>query len=323
MSSEVMVLSDIIDRDLYVYESGDEAIEEIKEMMANTNRCILFNMWTIGKFVTSRKLSAQYGMTIQDVAEAIGSHVKTIRRYKTIYNHITADQLKRLALLKVSGNAVLAYAEIADKDPETAPQLLECMMNGDLPFTKDVDEAYTQALIERNRSYNLLPGGEPPQAPELFGDIDDDLAEAEKASTNPADSIIDVTEVEGEYEDYDSSDKEEEEESQYSADAKRLLSKAKPIIAALRRDFKNISEDMSEQYAKLEEIHSVVMGNKKVSDEFEDLVVESYQELARAAAAALQQLHAGFAAGYINQPTDIDRTAAEVVGNGIVFHQEE
>lgn len=46
MSSEVMVLSDIIERDLYVYDSGEDAIEEIREMMSNTNRCILFNMWT-------------------------------------------------------------------------------------------------------------------------------------------------------------------------------------------------------------------------------------------------------------------------------------
>lgn len=272
--------------------------------------------------MSSRKLSAQYNLTIQDVAEAIGVHVKTIRRYKTIYNHVTADQIKQLAALKISGNMVLGYAEVADKDPDAAPQLLEGIMSGDLAMAKDLDSAYVNLLMERNRPYNLLPGGEPPQAPELFGDLEDDIEEAEKATTNPADSIIDVTEAEGKYEDYDSDDK-EEEESQYTADAKRLLAKAKPILAALKRDFKNITEDMSEQYAKLEEIHSVVMGNQQVSDEFEDMVSESYQELAQAVAAALKQLHTGFVSGYINQPTDIDMTAAEVVGNGVVFHQAE
>lgn len=320
MSSEVIIMSDILDRDFYVYDNGEDAINEIREQMDSTNTCMLYVMWSIGKFLKNDKLSTQYGMKLDQVAEALNVSVKTLRRYKTIANSITSEQLKRLAQLHVSGNAILTYAAIASKDKEGATKLLDGLLSGDIMLDKDVDKAYIDELLERNKPYNLLPGGEPPQTPELFSDIEDDLQEADRQSTNPGDALAAGKKSSDDYSD-DADD--DEEPTQYSADTKALLSKAKPIVAALRRDYKNITEDMAAQYERLEDIHSVVMGNADVSTELEDLVEQSYSDLAEVLGCAIKQLAVGYRSGYLKNPIHIDQTVLEMLKNGGILNQEE
>lgn len=63
--SEIIILSDILKKDLFCHESVEDAIADLMDLAANINRSSLYFAWVVGKFARDRKLKTQYGIESQ------------------------------------------------------------------------------------------------------------------------------------------------------------------------------------------------------------------------------------------------------------------
>lgn len=305
-ASDIICLNDILVRDLYSHSTIEGAIDELKDLAVNLNRSTLFFAWMVGKFASNRKLHTQFNVeSKRQLAKLLETSEATIYRYIDVYNMLTEAQVKQLGQMGVSVNCVLEIATQRKSNKELANEILELVLSNQLSTVPDIKSHCSTVIAQRAQPYNLLPGGEPPTPETPFSDIEDDMEDGRLAATTPGQRILDaeiVDDVDNDSGD-DSNRKVDDDKSQNKRDAESMLRIARQSTTAIKRDFFNINRDLAVMLDKLEDQHSVILGDTVSSDEYDRIVEEMYVEMSRAVRTIIEQLKRGVDSGYI--PTQI------------------
>ena len=299
-NTEIICPSDILQRDLFVYDNIDDAVDELRDLAVNLNRTKLFYAWMLGKFLSNRKLSTQFNVTMADMASKLGTTRNTLYHYCTVYKMLTESEVQQLGSMGVSVNLVLELAAIErGGHKEEAEKLMELVLAGQVQEVKQLQSQFSNIIAQQARPYNLLPGAEPPEADGgVTASLASDAEEAQEAATTPGEKIIDVEEV------YDDDDDAEDSptapdnvESQNKKDAAAMLRQARQTVVALRRELS--FPDLRSMLDVLEDQHSVILGDKECSDEFEQEMVALYTQMQNCIVLLIEQVIRAVNAGYL------------------------
>lgn len=322
-SSDIICLNDILVRDLYSHSTIEGAIDELKDLAVNLNRSTLFFAWMVGKFADNRRLSTQYGITSRaKLAELLETSQHTISRYIEVYRMLTDSQVKQLGQMGVSINCVLEIATQRRNNKELGDEVLELVLSNQLSTVKEIQGHCGNVIEQRSQPYNLLPGGEPPEPVVPFSDIEDDMEEAAQVSTTPGQKIIDAEVVENDSDDDEDKTPTEDDRSQNKKDAQAMLRLARQSVTAIKRDFFNIARDLEEMINKLEDQHSVIIGDQESSDEYDEIVGAMYADMCRATKVIIEQLKRGVDSGYITQQIPMPQAGADAFQGRGLFCQD-
>ena len=315
-NSEIICPSDILARDLFVYDNIDDAVDELRDLAINLNRTKLYYAWMLGKFLSDRKLNTHYGVDMEQMAEKLETTKNTLYRYKTVYRMLTEAQVKQLGTMGVSVNLVLELAVIErGGHKEEADELLELVLAGQLQEVKDLQSQFSSIVAQQARPYNLLPGGEPPEADgKPVRSIEQDASEVEEDSKTPGKKIIDATVVEDKDSDSEDVDK---DDSQSKKDAKALLRQSRQSIVAMRRDLANLADHRA-MLDVLEQNHAVIMGDAECDKEFSDELSALYNHMTESVKTLIEQLIRGVNSGYITEKIPMPQCGKDAFnGTGI------
>lgn len=313
--SDIIVLSDILQRDLYSHQSIEGVVAELKDLAVNLNRTRLFFAWKVGQFADSRKLTTQYGIkSCAELARLMETSEQTISRYRTVYKLLTESQVKQLGVMGVSINVVLELANIHNKGyKEECQKLLEAVVSNDITTAKEINDEFAAMLIRLAQPSNLLPGGEVPLSDaEENNTLDEDVAEVEDGSISPADKIIDAEIVDEDEEDGDD-DKDKEDTGSDSLsvrDAQATLRIFKQSIASRLRDCVAVTRDHETMMDRDFEMQSVILADPASTQEFDDSeedLASSYVEVAKSVITMLCKLaDAGYLQHQVKVPSKVD-----------------
>lgn len=314
--SDIIVLSDILQRDLYSHQSIDGVVAELKDLAINLNRTRLFFAWKVGQFADSRKLSTQYGIkSCAELARLMETSEQTISRYRTVYKLLTEAQVKQLGVMGVSINVVLELANIHNKGyKEECQQLLEAVVSNDITTAKEINDEFASMLIRLSQPSNLLPGGEVPLSDAGENStLDDDVAEVEDSSVSPADKIIDAEIVDDAADDEDDEDTAKDDvgsDSLSVRDAQATLRIFKQSIASRLRDCVAVTRDHETMMDRDFEMQSVILADPVSTEEFDDSeedLANSYVEVAKSVINMLCKLtDAGYLQHQVKVPSKVD-----------------
>lgn len=298
--SDIIILSDIVKRDLYCHDNIDDAIAELLDIAATMNRSSLYFAWAVGKFAENRKLKTQYGIESHaQLARLMGTSDMSITRYCSVYKLLTEEQLKQLGSMRISTSAVLEIATAQSNGyKEEAKLLLDAVLDNEIATAAEIKGSFKAMLMEKTKQYNLLPGGEAPAEDTSDETLEDDLTEAEFRSKSPADRIIDVEEL-GDGGDDDDDEGPKEDGSLNKKDAVMMLKTVRQTIAAMRRDMVQIWRDLPSEVASVMESQSVILGDPESSAEFDDMMSAVYLDLQEALKVLIEQAAKGVEYGYI------------------------
>ena len=308
--SEIIVLSDIVKRDLYCHETIDDAIAELMDLAANLNRSNLYFAWTVGKFAEDRKLKTQYGIeSHSQLAKLMGTSDMSITRYCNVKKLLTEEQLRQLGNLRISTSAVLEIATAHSNGyKEEAKQLIDLVLSNEISTAAEIKSSFKQMLMEKSRPYNLLPGGEAPPDINPEDSIESDELAAEESVKSPADKLesnAPQTAARSTDEEYGGDEDEEADGGSVNKrDAIMMLKTVRQSIAAVRRDMVQVWRDLPSEVDSLVEAQSVILGDSESSSEFEELMSSVYLDMQEAAKVLIEQLARGAEFGYVtNQIT--------------------
>lgn len=299
--SDIIILSDIVKRDLYCHDNIDDAIAELMDIAANMNRSSLYFAWAVGKFAENRKLKTQYGIESHaQLARLMGTSDMSITRYCSVYKLLTEEQLKQLGSMRISTSAVLEIATAQSNGyREEAKLLLDSVLNNEIATAAEIKGSFKAMLMEKTKQYNLLPGGEAPVADDVEDTLEDDIDAAEFNSKSPADRIIDAEEISDTEDDDEDSTEDASDGSLNKKDAVMMLKTVRQTIAAMRRDMVQIWRDLPSEVASVMESQSVILGDQESSDEFDDMMSAVYLDMQEALKVLIEQAAKGAEYGYI------------------------
>ena len=332
--SDIIVLSDILQRDLYSHQSIEGVVAELKDLAVNLNRTRLFFAWKVGQFADNRKLSTQFGIkSCAELARLMDTTEQTISRYRTVYKLLTESQVRQLGSMGVSINVVLELANIHNKGyKEECQQLLEAVVSNDITTAKEINDEFASMLIKLAQPSNLLPGGEVPLSDADSNTLLGDIEEVESASVSPADKIIDADIVSdgGESGDEEAGEDDgtadldtDSNTSLSSRDAQAALRIFKQSVASRSRDCVAITRDHEVMLDRDFEMQSVILSDAAASAEFdeaEESLADSYMEVVKTAVNILCDLAN---AGYLQRQVKLPSKAYEVFNGLGLFTQDE
>ena len=322
-ASDIICLNDILVRDLYSHSTIEGAIDELKDLAVNLNRSTLFFAWMVGKFADNRRLSTQYGVTSRaQLAKLLETSQHTISRYIEVYKMLTDQQVKQLGQMGVSINCVLEIATQRRNNKELGDQVLEMVLSNQLSTVKEIQGHCGAVIEQRSQPYNLLPGGEPPEPVTPFSDIEDDMEEASDAATTPGEKIIDAEIVEDDSDESEAKTVTEDDRSQNKRDAQAMLRLARQSVTVIKRDFFNIARDLEVMMDKLEDQHSVIIGDDDCSEEYDEIVGAMYADMCRATRVIIEQLKRGVDSGYITQQIPMPQAGKDAFNGLGLFSQD-
>ena len=313
--SEIIVLSDIVKRDLYCHETIGEAIEELMDLAANLNRSNLYFAWTVGKFAEDRKLKTKYGIESHaQLAKLMGTSDMSITRYCNVYKLLTEEQLKRLGGLRISTSAVLEIATAHSNGyKDEAKQLIDLVLSNEISTAAEIKSSFKQMLMEKSRPYNLLPGGEAPFEKEVTEDMADDITAAEDSVTSPADRLVacdeDVSDEDDTDAEYGASPTGESEStgSLNKKDAIMMLKTVRQQIAAMKRDMVQVWRDLPSEVDSVVEAQSVILGDSESADEFSELMSSVYLDMQEALKVLIEQMARGAEFGFVERQIEMPK----------------
>lgn len=326
MDSDIIILSDIVKRDLYCHDTIDDAIAELMDIAANMNRSSLYFAWAVGKFAENRKLKTKYGIESHaQLARLMGTSDMSITRYCSVYKLLTEEQLKQLGSMRISTSAVLEIATAQGNGyKEEAKLLLDSVLKNEISTAAEIKGSFKTMLMEKTRQYNLLPGGEAPAVVDEGESLESDVEEVEDSLSSPADKIIknsdDVVDAE-EVEDEDSEDK--GDGSLNKRDAVMMLKTVRQTIAAMRRDMVQIWRDLPSEVASIIEAQSVILGDQDSSNEFDDMMSAVYLDMQEALKVLIEQLAKGAEYGYLTQQVKMPKEGRTAFCGCGLFREEQ
>lgn len=303
--SEIICPSDILSRDLFVYDNIDDAVEELRDIAINLNRTKLYYAWLLGKFLSDRKLNTHYGVDMEAMAEKLETTKNTLYRYRTVYRMLTEAQVKQLGSMGVSVNLVLELATIErGGHKEEAAQLMDLVLTGQVQEVKELQSQFSSIVAQQARPYNLLPGAEPPEAEgSSVKTLEQDADEIEESSKTPGQKIIDAEVVEDDDEDTSDDDGTEpsaRDASQNKKGAKAMLRQSRQSIVAMRRDLSNLADHRA-MLDVLEQNHAVIMGDPDSDQAFADDMSALFFQMKESVKTLIEQLIRGVNSGYITE----------------------
>lgn len=329
--SEIIVLSDIVKRDLYCHENIDDAIAELMDLAANLNRSNLYFAWTVGKFAENRKLKTQYGIENHaQLAKLMGTSDMSITRYCNVFKLLTEEQLRQFGNLRISTNAVLEIATAHSNGyKEEAKQLIDLVLSNEISTAVEIKSSFKQMLMEKSKPYNLLPGGEAP--PLLEGEtLEADELDAESSIVSPADTLVQReglskdAATDAEY----GSDSESEAEdtgtgSLSQKDAVMMLKTVRQQIAAIRRDMVQIWRDLPSEVDSIVESQSVIIGDAASSNEFDELMSSVYLDMQEATKVLIEQMARGVEFGYVERQLEMPKAGRRAFCGCGLFREDQ
>lgn len=321
-SSEIIILSDILKRDLFQHETVEGAISELMDLAANINRSSLFFAWTVGKFARDRKLKTQYGIETQSqLAKLMQTSDMSISRYKAVNMLLTEEQLKQLSALRISTSAVLEIANAYSAGyKEESKQLIDLVLSNQIATAAEIKGTFQGMLQEKSKPYNLLPGGEAPA--EEAGTLGEDIEAADADSKSPAERLVsEASDVEDEEGDQDG--EASQPDSQNKRDAVMMLRTVRQDIAAARRDMTQIWRDLPAEIDKVIEAQGVILGDTESSDTLNELMGELYDDMQRAVVTLIEQLARGAEFGYVPHQLKMPEKGRNAFCGCGLFAQEE
>ena len=329
--SEIIVLSDIVKRDLYCHENIDDAIAELMDLAANLNRSNLYFAWTVGKFAENRKLKTQYGIENHaQLAKLMGTSDMSITRYCNVFKLLTEEQLRQFGNLRISTNAVLEIATAHSNGyKEEAKQLIDLVLSNEISTAVEIKSSFKQMLMEKSRPYNLLPGGEAP--PVVEGEtLEVDAQEAEESVVSPADTLVQrenldeqPSAVADEDEDDSVEDTSDDSESLSKKDAVMMLKTVRQQIAAMRRDMVQIWRDLQAEVDSVIEAQSVILGDAASSAEFDELMSSVYLDMQEATKVLIEQLARGAEFGYVEHQVAMPKAGRRAFCGCGLFREDQ
>lgn len=321
--SAVLIHEELLKKDLYNLETIQDVLDSIHDIGKSINKASLFYAWMIGRFANNQRLKTKFNLSVEELAEQLGTSMQTLYRYRKVNQMLTEAQITVLADRGISINAVMEISTISRRHAEEAQMLLDAILDGSLDGTvKDLNEALVSLINQRQLPYNLLPGGEPP--PPTEDDSDDTVEslseETSKELRDPASSIAGSDDSDDEDDDMDTfSDSASGDASLNSRDAKAMLRTVRSSVTVIRRDLANIINNLEEQIARAEQAQSVILGDEKSSEEYDDMIQLMYTDLARAVSIMVGQACRGVEAGMITHPIEITSKVGELFdGRGLL-----
>ena len=279
----------------------------------------------IGRFANNQRLKTKFNLSVEELAEQMGTSMQTLYRYRKVHQMLTESQITVLADRGVSINAVLEISTISRRHADEAQLLLDALLDGSLEGTvKDLNDALVELINRRQLPYNMLPGGEPPPEEPAEGEETlEDITESAEDDSDPAQRII---EGDGEDEDDDEdmfASPSAGDPSQNKRDAKAMLRTVRSSLGVIRRDFANIINNLEEQLVRVEQAQSVILGDQESSDEYDILVGDMYSDLVKVLPILINQACRGVEAGMITQPIVITSKVREAFdGQGLLLETE-
>ena len=250
------------------FNTAEELIRSLLQAGSSTNRCALYTCYLYGKAADKTMLQLKYGITVTDLAKALGISRASLYNYRTIAEMFTVNEIKSFASANIPVKALLVVSEAKNElGDDVAEKLKGALLGGKFESSKilkGVQEEYKQLLEDSLSRHNLLPGGEPPEQEDLvLEEPDEDVIDV-----TPADAIIDAEEVE------DGDDYAEEESTTLNEkDAKTALKLVKQSSGSLVKNYLDISNNAEEQIAKALEKQDIVI-NTTQEEEFDRLMRE-------------------------------------------------
>ena len=324
--SDIIILSDIVKRDLYCHDNIDDAIAELMDIAANMNRSSLYFAWAVGKFAENRKLKTQYGIESHaQLARLMGTSDMSITRYCSVYKLLTEEQLKQLGSMRISTSAVLEIATAQSNGyKDEAKLLLDSVLNNEISTAAEIKGSFKSMLMEKTKQYNLLPGGEAPAGDSTEGSLSEDIEEVEFDSKSPADRIIDAEEVlDTEDKDVGDRDDAESDGSMNKQDAVMMLKTVRQTIVAMRRDMVQIWRDLPSEVASVMEAQSVILGDAAASDEFDDMMSAMYLDMREALTVLIEQTAKGAEYGYVQNQVKMPKEGRTAFCGCGLFMEEQ
>jgi hypothetical protein len=262
----VIDLESVINESPASFNTADELIRSLRQAGSSTNRCALYTCYLYGKAADKTMLQLKYGITVTDLAKALGISRASLYNYRTIAEMFTVNEIKSFAAGNVPVKALLIVSEAKNTlGDDAAEKLKSALLFGNFKALKGVQDEYKQMLEDSLASHNMLPGGEPPEQEDLLlEEPDNDVIDV-----TPADAIIDAEEVtEGDDEDY-----KDESTSLNEKDAKTALKLVKQASGSLVKNYLDISNNAEEQVAKALEKQNIVIDTTQ-EEEFDRLMHE-------------------------------------------------
>jgi hypothetical protein len=251
----------------------------------------------------------------------------SISRYCSVSRLLTAEQLKKLSSLRISTSAVLEIARAYSEGyKEESKLLMDAVLSNEISTAGEIRGSFRAMLMEKNKPYNLLPGGEAPEGSEdLSSTLDEDLEEAEESTQTPADKllksdakVIDVEEIEEDDDDGSSKD----DGSLNKKDAVMMLKNVRQTIAAMRRDMVQIWRDLQAEVESVMESQGVILGDQESSDEFDELMSAAYQDMQEALKVLIEQMAKGAEYGYVTNQVKMPKAGKDAFCGCGLFVEE-
>jgi hypothetical protein len=317
-SPTVLVFDDCLAFDPFSCDSLEDVRSRYGAMLGGLNRYALYTAYSIGRLIDEKKLERYFKIkSIKELADYLGYSSMQLRRYRTVYELLTDNQVRRLAGQGVSINAVVKLAEISEEDPDQATKLLDALMCGELKTEKDLKQEYVRVIADRMQPKNLLPGGDPDVAPATTPIIED-----VEVIDSPADAVADTVKEQDCATCDDVEDAEEVTHMQISAsgddsqnkrDIRNLMRNCRSDLAPVRRDLLSVQEDIPAQLEVLLGREDVIIGDDEAHEEYTKLLKEFFDLCQGAVEKLVPIIEEGLSRGLLGRPcvlpesTSIDR----------------
>jgi hypothetical protein len=323
-SPAVLVYSDILNFDLSQCSTIEEVLSNINFMFGAVNRASLYSAYVVGKLVDPVVLKQRFGVpSVSALARLLDCSSNTLLRYRTVSEMLTPNQVEQLANRKVSINAVLKLAECKKDHPAESEAVMDLLLTGcEIKTESDVQRAILDKVIEKVRSYNLLPGSEPgAEEGKLLETPESDppaIEQFNEASHNP---ILDAEDLGEDFEDEDDEPKSSSPSSTSSKEPtdsdggslnlkeiKLILRTVRSWIAAAKRDVVGV-QDIGDKLDAILEKDAVILGDEESHEELADLMEQLYANILSASEALIPEVMRGIAYGYLKRGILLPQTA--------------
>lgn len=264
----IIDLDSILSEQPFSFTTLDDLIKALGQASKAANRCNLYACYLIGKAADKDMLMSKYNISMTDFAEKLGVSRAAIYNYRTLAELFTRREITALANMSVPLKALLVLGKARNALGDDAVyKMKNAIMCGNVKSLKSVEQEFQQLLADSLAPYNLIPGGEAPEQPELENTDDDDTIEVspEEAileSDKDEDTIQDAEEV---YEDTTTSLNEK--------DAKNALRLINSTIGSLVKNYLDITNNAEEQVLSALDKQNVVI-NTNAEDDFDRVITE-------------------------------------------------
>ena len=284
-------------------------------MLQHVTRSSLLFAYKVGSLCNKARLKTRFGITLQDLAARMHISTSTLWRYRMLHELLTIEQVEMLVQHMVPINALLLVASKLEKNPDVARTIFDALCRGEKVSVKDVQAMMVEELERSLLPYNSFPGAatDPSNAPEepkqeaVIGELIDAVGTSEEEEKSPAEKIIDTVAEESseacdDEDDYADSHMKEPDKSQQEKDARTYFQLVHTSFLPLRRNLRDISDNIMEQLKKTEEREAVMIGVPSVHEDFRNEMTD----LARDCQLSLERLIQAYQwfrqGGYVERP---------------------